>query len=322
MKQRKIYYFLILLSLGWLLGSLGFKKYFQYQKLKSFRTDFSQKSISLNKLTLGKVGKDDIPDISNPKFVSVDEASIKDSMKGVLVDISGKKRFYPLNILVWHEVINDFMEGVPIAVTYSPLCDSVTVFRSSSNNQGLKFRASGFLYNANLVFYDTKTESFWLQATGQAIAGQFDGNFLSLVPGTQVLSFAEIKKNHSDAQILSQDTGYFNNYSFNPYSGYTETDEIPDFVKYENKRFSKKQRMFVVPLGEKSLVFPLDSLPTEEVRSRIFDGTFIRAGKSGSEVIVTQDGKRVGGYSQMWFCWAASHEENGVVWDMSSEEVK
>ena len=321
--KKKIILLVFLIIVGWLAGSYGYKKFNRYQRLNSFRTDWSKKSIDLNDLILGKVGKDDIPDIYEPKFISVKEAQdqLKDSTKGVLVDITGQKRFYPLNILVWHEVINDFMEGVPYSVTYSPFCESIVVYKGSAEDQGLKFRASGLLYKANLVFYDTKTESLWSQGLGKSIAGSFNDVSLELLPTTQILTFKDIRINHYDAEVLSEDTGYFNNYSFNPYSGYLESEEIPDYVEYINKRFPAKQTMYVVPLGDKSLTFPLEDLPQQEVKIRDFDGTEIRAGRVGSEVIVTQDGHRVGGYQQLWLCWAALHEDDGVVWDIKLDEL-
>ncbi len=323
MKNKKVIFFGLLLIVGWLVGSYGYNLFHRYQRFNSFRTNWLEKSIETDELILGKVGKDDIPEIYEPKFISVKEAQkqLKDSTKGVLVDITGKKRFYPANILVWHEVVNDFMEGVPYAVTYSPFCESIAVYRASAEDQGLKFRASGLLYKANLVFYDTKTESLWSQGLGRAIAGNFNKVSLDLVKTTQVLTFKDVRINHYDAEVLSQDTGYFNNYSFNPYSGYLATEEIPDYVSYQNKRFPKKEMMYVVPVGEKSLAFSLNDLPQEEVRVRNFEGTEVRAGRVGSEVIVTQDGQRVGGYPQLWFCWAALHEEDGVVWDIKLEDL-
>jgi len=321
MKNKKIIFLIVLIILGWFVGGWTKNWYGRYKKFKSFTTDFSDISIDLNNLTQGNVGKDDIPDIPEPKFIPVTDAKLNDSDKGVLVDITGSKRFYPLNILIWHEVINDFMAGVPYAVTYSPFCNSIAVYRSSTEDQGLKFRATGFLYKSNLVFYDTKTESFWSQGLGQSIAGKFNGNYLDLVRKTQILTFKDIKKNHFDAEVLSEDTGYFKNYSFNPYSGYLEIPEIPDFAEYKNKRFSAKEMMYVVPLGEKSLTFPIDDLPEEEIRYRSFEGEVLRAGKVGSEIVVTKDGERVGGYPQMWFCWAGLHEDNGVVWDIKLEEM-
>lgn len=320
--KRGVIIGLILLA-GWLAGGYGRQWLTRHQRLSSFRTDWSRISIDTNQLILGKVGKDDIPEIYEPKFITVKEAQeqIKDSTKGVLVDITGKKKFYPFNILIWHEVINDFMEGVPYAVTYSPFCESAVVYKSSAEDQGLKFRSSGLLYKGNLVFYDTKTESLWSQGLGKAIAGYFNNVSLELLPTTQILTFKDIRINHYDAEVLSEDTGYFNNYSFNPYSGYLESEEIPDFISYINKRFPAKEMMYVVPIKEKSLVLSLADLPQEEVKRRDLAGSEIRAGRVGSEVIVTQDGHRIGGYPQLWLCWAGLHEDDGVVWDIKLTDL-
>ncbi|MCC6710832.1 MAG: DUF3179 domain-containing protein [Candidatus Pacebacteria bacterium] len=323
MKTKKLILLFVLLVLGWFSGQRLISFLTEKKRLSVFITDFSKKSIDLGELVFGKVGKNDIPDILELKFISVKEAEaqLKDSTKGILVDILGRKRFYPLNILVWHEVINDFFEGVPYSVTYSPFCESVAVYKGSLNNQGIEFRASGLLYHGNLVFYDTKTESLWSQGLGKAIVGEHTGSSLDLVPTTQLLTFKDVKINHYGAEVLSQDTGYFYNYSYNPYSGYLVSDEIPDFIDYENKRFPAKEMMYVVPLGDKSLVFSLNDLPEQDVRQRTIDGSEIRAGRLGAEIIVTKDGQRVGCYQQLWLCWAALHQEDGVVWDIKLEDL-
>jgi hypothetical protein len=323
MKKRKIIYLVLLVLLGWFLGN---KLIIWNQRRARFatfsRTDFSRTSIDLEELVLRDFEKNDFPEILETKFISVDEAKLKDSARGVLVDISGEKRFYPINILVWHDVINDFMSGVPITLTYSPYCESAVVFRASAHDQGLKFRSSGFLYRSNLVFHDTRTESLWIQGLGKAVAGDFNKTSIDLVRNTQVLTFDEIKRNHADAQVLSQDTGFFRNYSYNPYTEYFTNDEIPENAKFENLRFDKKEMMYVVPLEDKSLVFSLKDLPEGKTVKRNFNETVIRAAKLGNEIIVTQDENRVGGYKQLWFCWAGLHEEDGIVWDIKLDLLK
>lgn len=324
MKNKKLILLLLIITLlGWFLGKKMISWYHQRQVFHEFRTNFAKKNINLNELVLSQTKKNEIPDILQPKFISVKEAEkqLKDSSKGVLVDIIGKKRFYPFNILLWHKVINDFFDGVPYSVTYSPWCDSAVVYKGSLNDQEIKFKDSGMLYKSNLVFYDNRSESFWSQGLGRAIAGDFLDSNLEILATTQVTTFKDIKINHAETEVLSQDTGYINNYSYNPYSGYLETADLPAFASYENKRFPAKEPMYVVPLGDKSLVFSLNDLPQKEVLSRKIGDDELKAGKLGSEILVTKNGQRLGGYSQLWFCWAGLHENDGIVWDIKAEEL-
>jgi hypothetical protein len=114
----------------------------------------------------GGPGKDGIPTISDPQFLSLDAAKTKPSEWGVLVSIKDKHRFYPYNILVWHEIVNDSMAGKEYAVTFCPLCGSAIVFDRKVGGEILHFGISGKLYESNLLMYDDKTESLWSQAMG------------------------------------------------------------------------------------------------------------------------------------------------------------
>lgn len=317
MQKKNLIYLVVLVALGWFLGGKAIKWNQQRTKFKQFRTDFSRTTIDLNDLVFGDIGKDDIPEIFDTKYVSVKEDNLKDESRGVLVNVLGRKKYYPVNILVWHEVINDALSGQFYSVTYSPFCESIAVYKGDAVDHDLKFRASGLLYKSNLVFFDTQTESLWLQATGKAIVGNFIGASLDLVEDTQVITYKDLKRYHPEAEVLSRDTGYFKNYSYNPFSGYLENDDHPEeLVAYENKRFDKKEMMYVVPVDDRSLAFPIADLPEGETVQKVFNDSLIIAGKHNGGIIVTRNGKRIGGYPQLWFCWAALHEEDGSAWDV------
>jgi len=313
-------------SISLISGGIYFFSYLKQQKFKDFRTNLSKTNINLDDLVVGKVAKNDIPNLSHPKlkFQQAKDLDLKPFSEGVLVDVLGRKRFYPLNILTWHEVVNEFFDGVPYVITYSPLCDSAVVFQSSINDEGLTFRASGFLYQNNLVFYDTKTESLWSQAANKAIAGEMVGTKIKVLPNTQIMTFAEVKKNFPETEVLSEDTGYILNYSFNPYSGYNLSKDIFYPVNVVNKRFPQKEMMYVVPLENKSLAFSAKNFPEGKIRERVVDGVTIRAGRIGKEIIVNKDKERLSGYQQMWFCWYAQHQDDGIVWeyDKSLDNLK
>ena len=72
------------------------------------------------KILSGGPPKDGIPSIDNPKFVPLKEADqwIEDNELVITIDYKGVKRVYPLQILVWHEIVNDTIAGDPILITY------------------------------------------------------------------------------------------------------------------------------------------------------------------------------------------------------------
>ena len=73
-----------------------------------------------NKIVSGGPPKDGIPSIDNPNFVSLQEADqwIQDNELVIAIIYKGMKRVYPLQILVWHEIVNDTIAGDPLLITY------------------------------------------------------------------------------------------------------------------------------------------------------------------------------------------------------------
>jgi Protein of unknown function (DUF3179) len=141
--------------------------------------------VPLDQIVSGGPPPDGIPSIDNPKFISVQEAdrNLEDSELVLGLNINGDIRAYPLQILVWHEIVNDKVENTPVAVTYCPLCFTNQVFnRTMNDGKILEFGTSGKLYNSNLVMYDRATKSLWSQAMAQGIVGKFAGIKLERIP--------------------------------------------------------------------------------------------------------------------------------------------
>ena len=92
--------------------------------------------------------------------------------------VNGDARAYPLKILIWHEIVNDTVGGVPVTVTYCPLCNSAIVFERTVDGRVLDFGTTGKLRNSDLVMYDRQTESWWQQFSGTAIVGAMTGTKL------------------------------------------------------------------------------------------------------------------------------------------------
>ena len=186
---------------------------------------------------------DGIPSIDNPKFIQIRKAEefLEDSDLVVGLNINGDIRAYPLQILVWHEIVNDKVGNTPVAVTYCPLCFTNQVFnRTMNDGQILEFGTSGKLYNSNLVMYDRTTKSLWSQAMAQGIGGTFAGIKLERIP-FDVAYWKEWKQLYPDSKVLSTDTGSTRPYGADPYGDYYTNGEILFPVSNSDDRVGLKE---------------------------------------------------------------------------------
>lgn len=195
---------------------------------REFSTDFSIHSVPYSEILSGGPPKDGIPSIDQPNFVNIEEADewIDDVEPVIQVSIDGIVKGYPLQILTWHEIVNDTLNGVPIVVTFCPLCNTAIAFERTIGDRVLDFGTSGRLRFSNLIMYDRQTESWWQQATGEAIVGELTGLQLKFVPAA-LISWAEFKQANPGSQVLSRDTGHTRAYGRNPYVGYDDINQSP-----------------------------------------------------------------------------------------------
>jgi hypothetical protein len=279
------------------------------------KTNTAIASIPLEKILSGGPGKDGIPALTNPAFVTVEEAKkfLKDDMEGIKVTVGNITRFYPYNILVWHEVVNDVIEGKHLAVTFCPLCGSAIVFDAEVNGTAENFGVSGKLYESNLLVYDKTTESLWSQIRGEAVMGEKTGTKLALYP-SQVISFKDLKVKYGDAEVLSDNTGYSRDYTFYPYGDYNESPDTYFPVSVKDNRFPAKEIMYAVNFGEKSIAFKFKDLSETPATLTIGSEQIIAIKKDNEVEAKDEDGKIIPGYYAMWFSWAAHHQEDGTVW--------
>ncbi|MFQ6019666.1 MAG: DUF3179 domain-containing (seleno)protein, partial [Dehalococcoidia bacterium] len=155
----------------------------------SWNTNWAKRSIDLEELRAG-IPRDDprdaIPPIDAPQFETVAEAGdwLAEREPVLLFQTRGEARAYPLQILTWHEVVNDEVNGVPVAITFCPLCNTGLVFDRTVQGQVLRFGTSGLLRSSDLVMWDDKTESLWQQITGEAIVGDLTGATLEFLPSS------------------------------------------------------------------------------------------------------------------------------------------
>ena len=192
-----------------------------------WRTDWAKTSIDLSELE-ASVARDAIPSIDHPRFVSVSEAEqwVGDNEPVILVELDSAARAYPLQVLIWHEIVNDRIGDTPIVVTFCPLCYSALVFKRSIRGAEYHFGVSGMLRYSDLVMFDRETHSLWQQLSGRAIVGTFAGTVLEQIPA-QIISFQQFKDEFENGRVLSKETGYTRRYGKNPYVGYDDISEKP-----------------------------------------------------------------------------------------------
>jgi hypothetical protein len=195
---------------------------------REFRTDFSRHSVDYSEILSGGPPKDGIPAIDDPLFdtVAVVDKWLQPQEPVILVHIGDDARAYPLQVLVWHEIVNDVVSGVPVLVTFCPLCNTAIAFERTVDGRVLEFGTTGRLRYSNLILYDRQTETWWQQANGEAIAGELTGTTLDFVPAA-IIAWSEFKTSFPDGKVLSTDTGYSRAYGQNPYVGYDDIDNSP-----------------------------------------------------------------------------------------------
>lgn len=172
--------------------------------------------IRLEEITWGGVRVDGIPSLDNPKLIdAVDADYMADDDLVFGVAINGDVRAYPLRIMGWHEMFNEEIGGVPVALAYCTLCGAGILFETSVEGRDAPFvfGSSGFLYRSNKLMFDRETNSLWNQFTGEPVSGPLveSGIKLKIRPVT-ITSWKLWKERNPATKVLSLDTGHRRNY--------------------------------------------------------------------------------------------------------------
>ncbi len=192
----------------------------RYWRAEWPETDFDNTSIDLSEIISGGPPKDGIPSIDDPVFVPVSQPGDLAPTEPVLsLEIDGDARAYPLQILIWHEIVNDVVADRPVAVTYCPLCNSGVVFDRVINGQVTEFGTTGKLRRSDMVMYDRLTESWWQQFLGEAIAGELTGTVLEVYP-SRMESLERFAARYPDGKLQVPSNPRMRSYGRNPYAGY------------------------------------------------------------------------------------------------------
>lgn len=225
------------------------------------KTDFSKTTIgNWTEIMSGGPGKDGIPALDTLKMRSVRDAGEIGALEGVItLAMAGQPaRAYPLRYLMWHEIANDEVGGVPVAVTYCPLCNSGIVFDRRVEGKTLSFGVTGKLRNSDMVMYDRETQSWWQQATGEGIVGAMTGAELASLPAWME-SFESFKAAHPEGLVMAE-PDFPRAYGRNPYVRY-DTSHRPFLYSGEMPPHGIAPLVRVVRVGSRA--WPLPRLASE-----------------------------------------------------------
>lgn len=280
------------------------------------RTDFSRRGVPLTDFVPAGPPRDGIAPIDEPRFVSVREADgfLSPPEPVAVLELGGETRAYPLQILVWHEIVNDRVAGRPVAVTYCPLCNSTVAFSRSLGGRTLDFGTTGVLRNSDLVMYDRQTFTWWQQLTGEGVVGQLTGRRLKPL-GSQILSWRRFQALHPGGRVLSRETGVERDYGSTPYVLYEGSNDPYMFRGQPDATLPATERVAAIPIGPRgAVVYPFSRLRREaplndaigerpivvffdpRVASPLDDATIAQGDRVGSASVFSRflDGRQLG----------------------------
>lgn len=261
----------------------------------------------------GGPSKDGIPSIDHPQYVSLDEADewISDDELVLALIYKDVKRVYPLQILVWHEIVNDFVAGDPLLITYCPLCGSGIAYDRTIDGEAVEFGTSGKLYNSNLVMYDRLSDTYWSQIDGLAIVGELAGQELTPISLDTVV-WRDWKATNQDSEVLSHNTGFDRDYGRDPYGSYYEDSFICFPVEGRDDRIHPKTVVFGVEIGGAYAAYrEEDLMALGSIEDRV-GGVRIRISRDETGIVKVRNlntAESIVKERDFWFAWYAFHPD-------------
>lgn len=269
-------------------------------------------SIPLEEIYDGGPGKDGIPSIDDPKFISVSEAKqeFQPDGLGLAVSLNGEDRFYPYQILVWHELVNDKIGETPILVSFCPLCGSGLVFERKINGEEVEFGVSGKLHNSDLLMYDRKTDTLWAQILGEAVVGELTGTQLKQLEAN-VIPFKVFAEKFSNGKVLSKETGFARNYNTGPYGNYDQSSDLFFPVSKQDNRLPVKTRVLGIEVEGKFKAYVIEKLALNQKIVDQFNGHVLDLAYNDGVVVIRDNttNQTIFPVNTFWFAWFAFHPD-------------
>lgn len=278
--------------------------------------DLSNLTVPEEHLLRGGPPKDAIPALTNPETVAVDEADfLQGDDRIVAVSMHEESRAYPIRMLNWHEIVNDELGGVPIAVVYCPLCDSVTVTDRRIEGETLTFGVSGLLYQSNVLMYDRQHNGLWSQIMLEAVSGPHAGTSLRHYDWS-ITTYNEWRESAPGGTVVTFETGHQRDYHSSPYDGYMRSDDLYFPIKRDDGRLDRKARVIGVRFGDVTRAYPLETIHAA-ADQRLIDEihgerVVIDADRETGRVEIREMPGEAQTIHTFWFSWAATHPETEV----------
>ena len=265
----------------------------------------------------GGPGKDGIPAIDTPIFKrAVDYSFFNEDTYVLGLVHNGVTKAYPIPILNWHEIVNDFIDTLAIVVTYCPLCGSGVIYEANVGGTAATFGVSGLLYQSDLLMYDRRSESLWSQILGKAIAGKHSGQMLRPLLAEHT-TLGAWKREHPETLVLTTRTGYVRNYQQSPYQDYQDNDQLYFTPGKTSDLFPAKERVIGVRVGEHVKAYPFSELAShpELILRDTFKGKPLHIHYdvlNDVARITDEDGNLYPSHTMYWFAWYAFHPKTAV----------
>jgi len=300
-------------AIAFLSVGLALASHLHAQSLNGF--DISNATIPHDEIFQGGPPRDGIPSIDEPKFIpSGDVNYLRDDDIVIGLVRDGVARAYPLRILVWHEIVNDVIDGKAVAVTYCPLCGTSMVFDAQVDGKRRSFGVSGLLYNSDVLMYDRETESLWSQIGMKAISGPDVGKELTWIP-SEHMTWKTWREKHPDSEVLSQATGHQRNYGADAYESYFASDQTMFPVPHTRTEFPNKEWVLGVIINGQAKAYPVNQLPdgqpiSDQVGEQQIEVLWDAAARRPQ--VHDENGDTVPSVMIFWFAWQAFYPETQV----------
>ncbi len=267
--------------------------------------DLSNATIDVSEIMRGGPPRDGIPSIDDPKFVPADRVDYLQDDDIVLGLVRGETaRAYPLRVLIWHEIVNETIEGDAVAVTYCPLCGTAMVFDRDINGKVRSFGVSGLLYRSDVLMYDRESESLWSQLGMKAVAGTEIGADLVWLP-SEHMTWAAWRERFPQGEVLSTDTGFRRNYGDEAYASYFASDNPMFPVPSQRGELPDKSLVLGVIIDGAAKAYPVDELRDGMISDNLAGQSYqVRYdAESRHPKVIDANGEEVPSVVVFWFAW-------------------
>ncbi|MDP3851716.1 MAG: DUF3179 domain-containing protein [Luteolibacter sp.] len=249
-----------------------------------------------------------IPSIDAPKFIAPDKADfMRDDDIVLSFTHDGTTRAYPLRILVWHEIVNETINGKPTLVTYCPLCGTAMIFDRKVGGKVRTFGVSGMLYQSDVLMYDREDESLWSQLKMEAVSGPLSGTKLEWLP-SEHLTWKAWKAKYPKGEVLSTEAGHQRNYLGHAYASYFGSPNVMFPVpKHRDELLDKAWVVGVVHQG-RAVAFPITRL--EQTNEAEHAGVHLKFDPVSRLATATDaKGNELPTVTVFWFAWQAFYPQ-------------